>query len=250
MAKVNIKGGFKLNSEEKEAEERLEKIKKIGVWSVKGGVGKSTLSIAIAFELAKKEKTALLDGDISSPNISNYLGINDPLVGDKEKGEIYPIEIENVEIISMYNLIGKKAIAWRGVLLESAFRELLKKTRWKSKRMVIDLPPGSGDIMISAVANLGIKKFIIVTTPSRLSIEELKRSLDFLKKFNIEIVGIIENMSSSIYPSKKQEIERMGKFLTSIPYSKEIANAIERGIPINKVVDLSKVVEEIEKAWE
>ena len=232
MAKINVSGiNLKLDIGKKN------NMCKIGIWSAKGGVGKTTISIAIASFFSKKENTALLDADITCPNVAAYLGIEETLVGDKEKGVIFPLKYNNIEIVSMGNIIHSNSVVWRGVMLSKAIEDFIYKVEWKSKNLIIDLPPGTSDVMITMANTIGINNILLLTTPSKLSINELRRSIDFLKKFNINIAGIVENMVSDIYPSIKEKIEEeFGiEVLGSFRYSKDIANAVEKGESIDSL---------------
>ncbi len=228
MAKVNVLN-FQLD--------KKKELCKIGVWSAKGGVGKTTISIALANSLSKSKEIGLVDADITCPNITAYLEIEDELIGDKKKNIIYPLKRGNLEIISMGSLIKSSAVVWRGVMLSKAIEDFINRVEWKAKTLVIDLPPGTSDVLITTANTIGINKLLLVTTPSKLAINELLRSIDFMKRFNVEIVGIIENMVSDVYPSIKEKIEEKTgiKVLASFKYEKRIADAIEKGKSIDEI---------------
>ena len=228
MAKIKI-DSFNLN---------LNKSRKnfciTGVWSVKGGVGKTTMSIAIAHALSEHKTTGLLDADITSPNIASYLNIKEEVVGDKKRNIIYTKKKDNMEIISMGSIIKNKAVVWRGVMLSKAFEDFLNRVEWKAEHLIIDFPPGTSDILLD-MPEIGIDNLILVTTPSKLSLNELERSIEFIKKFGIKINGIIENMVSDVYHSIKEEIEERFSIevIASFDYNKKTANAIEQGKSIH-----------------
>ncbi len=228
MAKVT----FKLPSNSSNNKEEIEKFL---VWSAKGGVGKTTLSIAIANKMSEKETTGILDADITCPNVFDYLNIEEQLVGNREKNVIYPVKKGNLEIISMGGII-REDLPWRGVMLSKAVEDFIKRVEWSAKRIVIDAPPGTSDVLLSLV-NSGIKKAVLVTTPSKLALRDLKRSISFLKRFKIEIAGVVENMVPEFSEGISKEIEREGlRVLCSIKFSKEISESIEKGESIDKVV--------------
>ena len=226
MARVTFK--LPSNPDGKELEKFL-------VWSAKGGVGKTTVSIAIANKLSEKETTGILDADITCPNVFDYLNIEEQLVGNREKNVIYPVKKGNLEIISMGGIV-REDLPWRGVMLSKAVEDFIKRVEWRAKRIVIDAPPGTSDVLLTLV-NRGIKKAVLVTTPSKLALRDLKRSVSFLKRFNISIAGVVENMVPEFSESIGKEIEKEGlRVLCSIKLSKEISDSIEKGESIDKVV--------------
>jgi len=182
----------------------LENIKHIIlVASGKGGVGKSTVATNLAVALAREGlSTGLLDADLYGPSIPLTLGVSDqhPLVEKKgEKDMISPVLNHGVKIMSLGFLMKKEdAIIWRGPMASNALTQLLENTVWgELDYLVIDMPPGTGDICITLSQKLPQAKAIIVITPQQMAIADGRKAANMFKAdgINIEILGIVENMS-------------------------------------------------------
>lgn len=196
----------------------LEKVKhKIVVLSGKGGVGKSTISAALAKYLSKKGKqVGILDSDIHGPSIPKILGVEDKKAVGAEKG-ILPIETdEGLKIMSMGYLLPNKdaPVIWRGPMKMGALKQLLGGVSWGDlDYLIIDLPPGTGDEPLS-IAQLipDIDGAIIVTTPQDVALVSVRKSINFVKKMNMNVIGIVENMSGFTCPhcGKKIDIFKTG----------------------------------------
>lgn len=196
----------------------LEKVKrKIVVLSGKGGVGKSTISATLAKYLSKKgRQVGILDSDIHGPSIPKILGVEDKKAVGAEKG-ILPIETdEGLKIMSMGYLIPSKdaPVIWRGPMKMGALKQLLGGVLWGNlDYLIIDLPPGTGDEPLS-IAQLipDIDGAIIVTTPQDVALVSVRKSINFVKKMNLNVIGIVENMSGFKCPhcGKKIDIFKTG----------------------------------------
>ena len=173
-------------------------IKKIiGIISCKGGVGKSTLAINISLALKTyyNKKVGLLDADIYGPNHPSMLGIhesqnniNDQILYPKEKFGIFSMSMG-------YFLNENSAVLLRGPMISNTIKYLFNKTNWGDlDYLIIDFPPGTGDIYLSLLRDLTFDGIILITTPQTSSLEDLKRSINMLKKFDIKIYSLIENM--------------------------------------------------------
>ncbi len=176
---------------------KIEGVKNIIIiLSGKGGVGKSTVSINLAFALSKKgKKIGLLDADVYGPTISIMGGKEGKIIFEDNK--IIPFERNGVKIISLGYLTSKDSpIIWRGPLIHSALRQLLFDTKWgEIDYLIIDLPPGTGDPIISLSQLTYLNGGIAVSTPQDIAVSDVRRAINMLFKVNIKFLGIIENMS-------------------------------------------------------
>lgn len=168
----------------------------IAVASGKGGVGKSTVAVNLAVALAKTgAAVGLLDADIYGPNIPRMMGISGlPPVQNKK---IIPAEAFGVKVISIGFLVKDgQPLIWRGPLLHSTIRQFLVDVNWGDlDYLIIDMPPGTGDVQLSVAQNLSLTGGIIVTLPQKVSVDDAARGLEMFNKLNIPVLGIIENMS-------------------------------------------------------
>jgi len=232
------------------AAKNLEGIKRrLVVMSNKGGVGKSTVAVNLALGLARKAmRVGLLDIDIHGPCIPKMLGLEEmPLVGDGKK--IQPVSYtSNLKVVSMGFLIRDKEspVIWRGPLKMKAIQQFLEDVEWGIiDFLIIDSPPGTGDEPLS-VAQLikDIDGVIIVTTPQEVALLDSRKAVNFAKRLNIPVLGIIENMSGFICPhcGKRTDLfktgggERAAKqmgvpFLGKIPIEPEIVLSGDEGRP-------------------
>lgn len=176
-------------------EKAIKKI--IAVASGKGGVGKSTVAVNLALALAKNgAKVGILDADIYGPSQPAMLGA----LGERpafENGVLQPIERHGLKSMSIGYLIDAEApVVWRGPMLGKALQQLLQDTNWGSlDYLVIDLPPGTGDVQITLCQKIAVSGAVIVTTPQDLALLDVKRACEMFVKLSVPILGVIENMS-------------------------------------------------------
>jgi ATP-binding protein involved in chromosome partitioning len=179
--------------------EKLSSIKhKIGIYSAKGGVGKTTVAVNIAYALASMGfKVGILDADIDTPNISMFLGIDEKF--DSSKLPLKPIEKQGVKIASTAMLMAdaEKPIIWRGPIIVKMLGEFFENTDWGAlDYLILDLPPGSSDAPLTIMQVLDLDGFVIVTTPQKTAAVNSIRSGLMAKRLNVAVLGVVENMSN------------------------------------------------------
>ncbi len=224
------------------------------VASGKGGVGKSTVSANLSVALTRKGyKTALVDADIYGPSIPKMFGIEDAKIRAEiieEKEIMFPIEKNGIKITSIGFLVDKsQGLIWRGPMASNVITHLFEKTKWgELDYMIIDFPPGTGDIQLTTIQKLNISGAIIVTTPQEISLNDVRKSISMFKNpdINVPIRGVIENMSWFTpvkHPKEKYFIFGSGggeklaseyntKLLGQIPLITEVGEAGEKGISV------------------
>jgi len=195
--------------------ETLRKVKNIiGVFSAKGGVGKSEISINLALSLAKEGyKVGLLDADIHGPSQPVLFEASKEIIDVKDKLLLSPLEKRGVKFISM-GLIAKdqKPVMWRGPMVSGAVMQLMAQTDWQElDYLIIDTPPGTGDAQLTLLQRLPLNAAIIVTTPQDVSISDTKKGIEMIKRLELPILGLIENMSFFKPEKSKKKYYIFGK---------------------------------------
>ncbi|HVZ59568.1 MAG TPA: Mrp/NBP35 family ATP-binding protein [Terriglobales bacterium] len=185
----------------------------IAIGSGKGGVGKTTLAVNLALALSSMgHKVGLLDADIYGPNVPMMLGSNETpkLLPDNR---IQPLESHGLRVISVGLLNpGDKPLIWRGPMLHQMVRELLQRVDWGVlDYLIIDLPPGTGDVAISLIQTVPITGSVVVTTPSDVSLQDARKAIEMFRQVKVEIVGLVENMSHFVCPHCHEEIDIFSK---------------------------------------
>ncbi len=180
----------------------------IAVGSGKGGVGKTTVSVNLAVALAGLGyKTGLLDADVYGPNVPLMMGIREApsAIGDR----IQPLDRFGVKLMSMGFLSpGDKPLIWRGPMLHSVVQQFLRGVDWgELDYLVIDLPPGTGDVQLSLIQTALLSGAIVVTTPSDVSLEDARKAVHMFNQVRVDILGIVENMSYLSCPHCGQRID-------------------------------------------
>ena len=177
----------------------------IAVGSGKGGVGKSTVAANLAAAMVLQgKKVGLLDADIYGPSLGRMFGLNGKvaLKGDGES-KIYPEEIHGIKVISFSFLINaEQAVVWRGPMLGKAVEQFLYEILWgELDFLVIDLPPGTGDVQLSLAQLVDLDGAVIVTTPQNVALQDANRAVSMFQEVKVPVLGVIENMSEFICPS-------------------------------------------------
>ncbi|MGC8567836.1 MAG: P-loop NTPase [Candidatus Micrarchaeia archaeon] len=232
-----IDPSFKIVMDQKaRLKEKLSSIKnKIGVYSAKGGVGKTTVAVNLAYVLKNKGyRVGLLDADIDCPNISIFLGIENTKI--KPIAPLVPVDKDGIKVISTAMLTDdeEKPIIWRGPLITKMLGEMLEYTDFgELDYLIIDLPPGTSDAPLSIMQLLDMNGFIIVTTPQKVSYINSLRSGLMAKKLNSNVLGIIENMSES---GRSKYTEQLAQALNS-----EVIGNISRSPLFNEYSDNGKI---------
>src|SRR5579872_4897200 len=184
----------------------------VAVGSGKGGVGKTTVSVNLSIALARLgRKVGLLDADVYGPNVPTMMGTRENPVGNADR--IRPIEKFGVKLMSMGFLNpGDKPLVWRGPMLHNVIQQFLRNVEWgELDYLVIDLPPGTGDVALSLIQSAPLTGAIVVTTPSDVSLEDARKAINMFGQVRVPILGLIENMSYLIAPVSGERIDVFGQ---------------------------------------
>ena len=188
--------------QKREINDRLSKIKtKVGVYSGKGGVGKTTVAVNLAVTLAQEgSRVGLLDVDIDCPNVTKVLGIDEK--PDYIDGQIHPSKKWGVSVVSMafFQENEEEAIIWRGPMIHNAINQFLQVTDWGDlDYLVVDLPPGTSDSPLTVMQTLPMDGFVVVSTPQELANMDAKRCINMIRKLNLGVLGVVENYTGEIF---------------------------------------------------
>jgi len=218
----------------------------IAVGSGKGGVGKTTVAVNLAIALAKLgQKTGLLDADVYGPNVPLMVGICDApyAIGNR----IQPLEQHGLRLMSMGFLNpGDKPLIWRGPMLHSVMQSFIRQVDWgELDYLLVDLPPGTGDVVLSLVQTVPLTGAIVVTTPSEVALEDGRKAVLMFQQVKVELLGIVENMSYLIVPETGQKLDIFGQgggrrtaeamgvpFLGELPLNPQIRVGGDTGRPV------------------
>jgi ATP-binding protein involved in chromosome partitioning len=218
----------------------------IAVGAGKGGVGKTTVAVNLAIALSQYGgRVAMVDGDIYGPNVPIMLGIQTQLTTDGQK--IVPAEQYGIQLVSMAFLTGDDSpIIWRGPMLHGVIQQFFREVRWEGiDYLIVDMPPGTGDVALSLSQTVPVSGAVVVTTPQTVSIADTRRAVRMYQKLNVPTLGLIENMSHFVCPSCSHESDIFGKgggerlatelgvpFLGRIPIYEPIRIGGDTGVPI------------------
>ncbi len=218
----------------------------VAVASGKGGVGKTTVAVNIAVALARLgAAVGLMDSDIYGPNVPRMMGIqaSPQAVGER----IQPLEGSGIRLMSMGFLNpGDRPLVWRGPMLHSVIQQFLRNVDWgELDYLILDLPPGTGDVQLSLTQSVPLSGGVVVTTPSDVALEDARKAIEMFRQVKVEVLGIVENMSYFVCPHCSERIEIFSHgggrktsedfsipFLGEIPLHPEIRAGGDYGSPL------------------
>ena len=205
----------------------------IAVASGKGGVGKTTVAVNLALALVKLgHKVGLLDADVYGPNVPIMLGsTTEPMAVGQQR--IIPVDAQGLKMISMGLLNpGDKPVIWRGPMLHSVITQFLRNVEWgELDYLVIDLPPGTGDVQLTLIQTVAVTGAVVVTTPSTVALADVRKAIEMFRQVNVEVLGVVENMSTFSCPHCGKPVDIFG-------HGEGARTAIEYGVPLLGEVEI------------
>jgi ATP-binding protein involved in chromosome partitioning len=239
-AEVRARGGFG-----RQAVPGIRNI--VAVGAGKGGVGKSTTAVNLAVALALKgARVGLMDTDVYGPNVPQMLGIAEqPRVNEQKR--IVPPEAHGIKAISMGMLVpADQPVIWRGPMLHGAVQQFMRDVEWgELDYLIVDLPPGTGDVSLSMAQSVPVAGAVVVTTPQGVSVSDVRKAVGMFRQLNIPVLGVIENMSYFVCPHCEERTEIFGHgggsrmaedlgipFLGEVPIDTRVRSGGDEGSPI------------------
>lgn len=220
----------------------------IAVSSGKGGVGKSTVATNLAMALGRSGKVGLLDADIYGPSIPRMLGTlaQKPHI-NPDTNQLEPVVRYGIKLMSIGFLVEEgAAVVWRGPMLFKAMDQFLRDVNWgELDYLVVDLPPGTGDIQLTLAQKVPVSGAVMVSTPQNVALVDVKKAVDMFARVNVPLLGLVENMAYMINPANGEKMQLFPKGeidsyaqskginkLGEIPFNPSVGLACEAGIPI------------------
>jgi len=221
----------------------------VAVASGKGGVGKSTVAANLALALAARgERVGLLDADIYGPSQHLVMGVRDEdRTGRDEQGHFVPVERHGVKLVSMGLFVGEgDALAWRGPMLTRALKQFIEESAWgELDYLVLDLPPGTGDVQLTLTRGLKLDGGVVVTTPQDVALADVVRGVKMFEQAGTPVLGVVENMALHSCPSCGHETRIFGSdgaaalarsagvaMLGSVPLDRSLRESCDNGVPV------------------
>jgi ATP-binding protein involved in chromosome partitioning len=199
----------------------------VAIASGKGGVGKTTVAVNLALALARLgHKVGLLDADVYGPNVPIMLGTREEPRATEDK-RIHPVDTQGIKMISMGLLSpGDAPMIWRGPMLHSVITQFLRSVIWgELDYLLIDLPPGTGDVQLTLIQTVAVTGAVVVTTPSTVALADVRKAIEMFRQVNVEVLGVVENMSTFVCPHCDKPIDIFG-------HGEGAKTAIAYGVPI------------------
>jgi ATP-binding protein involved in chromosome partitioning len=242
---VEVSFGAQVRGSEQSAIPGIKNI--IAVGSGKGGVGKSTVAANLAASLALEGATVgLLDADIYGPSQAKMFGLEGSRLMADDKKNILPLETMGVKVLSIANLVeAGQALTWRGPILHGTIQQFLKQTHWgELDYLIVDLPPGTGDVQLSLTQLASVTGAVLVTTPQDVALLDVRRAYTMFRKTHVPVLGVVENMAYYALPDGSRdyifgtggamrfaEEERLA-VLGSIPIHRKVRESGDLGLPL------------------
>ncbi len=240
---------LKVIEQKKRIRERLSGIKhKIGVYSAKGGVGKTTVAVNLAYTLKERGyRVGLLDADVDCPNLTMFLGIDEKISGGYP---LEPIDKEGVKVIStaMFTDDLKRPIIWRGPMIGKMISEFFENTDWgELDYLLLDVSPGTSDAPLSIIQLLDLDGFILVTTPQKISAINTMRSGGMARRLGASIIGVVENMSDGSGRWGREVAEKLGcNYLGGVGLNRRFDELSDKGlVPVIEDDSINREYKEI-----